>query len=140
MTPLLAGALAGTTLLFWAAAAGPVPDVAPAAGQNPAPGPRERCQVGPVSGPLQGVDPRGLSGLDPNPLVGQRWFVDPREPAWQSYVSYAHQGQTQNAGLMWRLAREPRFRWFGRWSGPDVSAKVRAYWAARARSSPAPCR
>jgi endoglucanase len=28
---------------------------------------------------------------------------------------------------MWRLAREPRFRWFGRWTGPDVSAKVRAY-------------
>jgi endoglucanase len=73
------------------------------------------------------VDPRGVSGGAPNPLVGQRWFVDPREPAWQSYVSYARHGRRDLAELMWRVAREPRFRWFGRWTGPDVAAKVRSY-------------
>jgi hypothetical protein len=151
VTPLLAGALAGATLLFWAAAtgpafaqqlpdvypdavplmptapaAGPVPDVAPAAGQNPAPGPRERCQVGPVAGPLPGVDPRGLSGLDPNPLVGQRWFVDPREPAVPLMVVMRHQGKecspTSTAG---GAAEDAATReWYDRFADGVGNARV----------------
>jgi endoglucanase len=37
---------------------------------------------------------------------------------------------------MWRLAREPRFRWFGRWTGPDTRAKVRAYLECAGRLQP----
>ena len=106
---------------------GPVPDLAPVAGQKPAPRRRQPCAGGPVAGPLAGVDPRGTSGLSPNPLRGQRWFVDPREPAWSSYVSYARHRQRHRAALMWRVAREPRFKWFGRWTGPNTRAKVRDY-------------
>lgn len=64
-----------------------------------APGPRDPCPAGPVASPVPGVDPRGLSGLEPNPLVGQRWFVDPREPAWGTYVSYARHGLRHNTGI-----------------------------------------
>jgi endoglucanase len=107
--------------------AGPVPDLAPVPGQRPAPLRRQRCGIGPLARPLPGIDPRGTSGLVPNPLRGQRWFVDPREPAWKSYVSYARHRRRHMAALMWRVAREPRFKWFGRWTGPNTSANIQSY-------------
>jgi endoglucanase len=110
-----------------APSAGPVPGVAPVAGQDPAPGRSAACAPSPVARPLLGVDARGADPAAPNPLRGQRWYVDPREPAWRSYVSYVRRGERRRANLMWRLAREPRFRWFGRWTGRDIRAKVQAY-------------
>jgi endoglucanase len=160
VTPLPAGALFAATLLFAATpgrafaqqlpdvypgavpalppapAAGPVPDLAPSAGQDPAPARSETCAIGPVAHPLPGVDPRGTSGLVPNPLRGQRWYVDPREPAWSSYVSYARRGERHRAALMWRVAREPRFKWFGRWTGSDIRAKIRSYLACAGTLQP----
>ena len=37
---------------------------------------------------------------------------------------------------MWRIAREPRFRWFGRWSTPDVGKKVADYLSCAAALQP----
>ena len=116
--------------------AGPVPDLSPVAGQLPAPRRGQSCAAGPVARPLPGVDARGTTRAAPNPLRGQRWFVDPREPAWSSYLTLLRHRQRRRATLMWRLAREPRFKWFGRWKGPDTRAKVRSYIACAGASSP----
>jgi endoglucanase len=61
-------------------------------------------------------DPRGVDPASPNPLAGQRLFVDRQQPAWRQYRWYRHTHRRYKAALMWRLAREPKFRWFGRWT------------------------
>jgi endoglucanase len=73
-----------------------------------------------------GVDARGTDPASPNPLRGLRWYVDPVEPAYRSYRTFVRKGQRHAASLMWRVAREPRFRWFGRWNRP-VGRRVRNY-------------
>jgi endoglucanase len=115
---------------------GPVPDLAPVSGQDPTPAkPRDCGTASPSTGP-PGVDARGADPASPNPLRGLRWFVDPREPAWRSYASYRRSGARRNAELMWHIAREPRFRWFGRWSTPDVRKKVADYLSCAAALQP----
>jgi endoglucanase len=67
----------------------------------------------------------------PNPLAGQSWFVERGEhPAWRSLQDYERAGRERSARLMWRIAREPKFRWFGRWSRPH---HLRDYLAAAGR-------
>ena len=85
------------------------------------------CARGTRPAALPASDPRAVDPLAPNPLRGQRWYVDPREPAWRSYVGYRRRGQRAEGCWMWRVAREPRFRWFGRWTGPDTRSNVRTY-------------
>jgi endoglucanase len=106
---------------------GPVPDVAAIPGQSRTPPPGDDCTRGTRPAAIPASDPRAVDPLAPNPLRGQRWYVDPREPAWGSYVSYTRRGQRSRAALMWRVAREPRFRWFGRWTGPDTRSNVHTY-------------
>jgi endoglucanase len=108
-------------------ALGPVPDVRAIPGQSRTPLPGDTCARGTRPAALPASDPRAVDPLDPNPLRGQRWYVDPREPAWRSYVGHRRRGQRAKAELMWRVAREPRFRWFGRWTGPDMGSNVRTY-------------
>jgi endoglucanase len=80
-------------------------------------------------------DPRGVDPASPNPLAGQRFFVDRRQPAWRQYRWYRHRHRRWAAGVMWRLAREPKFRWFGRWTH-GVRGQVRRYvHRARTRRS-----
>ena len=74
-----------------------------------------------------GVDPRGADPASPNPLVGLDFFVDRLEPAYLDWSRYTRSGDTAKADTVWRLAREPRFRWFGRFTKPDMPAKVRGY-------------
>jgi hypothetical protein len=81
---------------------------------------------------------RGREGIDPsspNPLRGLRWYVDPVEPAYRSYRTFVHKGRRHSASLMWRIAREPRFRWFGRWNSP-VGPRVRDYLHCVAAAQP----
>jgi endoglucanase len=63
-------------------------------------------------------DPRGVDPNSPNPLVGVDFFVD-REwaPAWRSYLTLRRQGRSGEAALMYKIARQPQFKWFGRWAG-----------------------
>jgi endoglucanase len=88
--------------------------VAPALAQEPGP-----------------VDPRGVDPASPNPLLGQHFFVDHQNPAWRQYTYYRRRHQAGAAAEMWKLAREPKFRWFGRWDRP-LRRRVRDY-IARAR-------
>src|SRR5215210_6854947 len=80
------------------------------------------------------VDPRGVDPASPNPLVGLRFYVDHRGPAYRQYRRYRRRGMRHRAALMWRIAKEPRFKWFGRWTrhGPALVHKVRK-WLRRAR-------
>ena len=41
------------------------------------------------------------------------------------YGPSLHKGRRHAASLMWRIAREPRFRWFGRWNQPGRPAGAR---------------
>ncbi len=74
-----------------------------------------------------GVDPRGVDPRSANPLAGLTFFVDPTEPAWLKWSRYRRTGSRGSAGLMWKIASQPRFRWFGRWTRPRMGRKVREY-------------
>jgi len=74
-----------------------------------------------------GVDPHGADPSSPNPLAGLTFFVDPTEPAWQKWHSFKRRGMTYDANLMWKVASQPRARWFGRFTRPRMKTKVRNY-------------
>jgi endoglucanase len=74
------------------------------------------------------LDVRGVDPSSPNPLVGTKWFVDRMEPAYTQWVRWKRQGQAAEADTIWRLAREPRFRWFGRFTRPHMQKKVRGFF------------
>jgi endoglucanase len=99
-----------------------LPPLSPIGGSPPTQGPG--CAGAPAT---PGVDPRGVDPRSPNPLAGVRFFVDPDEPAWYQWQAYRRRGMQREADLMWKIAREPRFRWFGRWTRPNMYLKVRKY-------------
>jgi endoglucanase len=74
-----------------------------------------------------GIDPRGVDAGSPNPLLGLRFFVDRMEPAYTQWRRWRRTGKTGKATSIWRLAREPRFRWFGRFTRPRMPKKVRGF-------------
>jgi endoglucanase len=74
-----------------------------------------------------GIDARGVDPASPNPLLGQRWFVDRMEPAYTQWVRWRRAGRTEWTSTIWRLAREPRFRWFGKFTRPRMRKKVRSF-------------
>jgi endoglucanase len=80
------------------------------------------------------TDPRGVDPASPNPLVGQTFYVDHGEPAYRQYRRYLHRGKRGRAALVWKIASQPRFKWFGKWtrSGPALVRKVRR-WLNRAQ-------
>jgi endoglucanase len=86
--------------------------------ENPSPG-----QIYPRDLDVRGADPNS-----PNPLVGSKWFVDRMEPAYMQWARWKRQGQAREADTIWRLAREPRFRWFGRFTRPHMQKKVRGFF------------
>jgi endoglucanase len=83
-------------------------------------------------------DPRGVDPASPNPLVGQHFYVDHGEPAFRQFVSYTHRGQHHRAALMWKIASQPRFKWFGKWTrnGPALVLKVRKWLGRAQRTQP----
>jgi endoglucanase len=80
-------------------------------------------------------DPRGVSPSSANPLAGLPLFVDPKQPAWRQAKWYLRTHRPGAARAMWRIAREPKFWWFGRWSN-GIRGEVRRYIGrARLRQS-----
>ena len=73
------------------------------------------------------LDVRGVDPWSPNPLVGTKYFVDRMEPAYMSWRNWMRSGESSKADTIWRLAREPRFRWFGRFTSPNMQKKVRGF-------------
>ena len=74
-----------------------------------------------------GIDPRGVDPASPNPLLGLRFFVDRMEPAYMDWAKWKRSGQTDDANTIWRLAREPRFRWFGKFTAPRMQKKIQGF-------------
>ena len=68
----------------------------------------------------QGADPDS-----PNPLAGASLYVDHEAPSWQQWQSFKNSGQTAKADLIWKIAREPKNLWFGRFTSPGFFRKVR---------------
>jgi endoglucanase len=60
-----------------------------------------------------------------NPLAGIKLFVDRDSPSWLQWESYERSGQTEQANLIWKIAREPRAVWLGRFTRPNFHVKVR---------------
>jgi endoglucanase len=62
---------------------------------------------------------------DPNPLAGLRFYVDHDSPSWNQWRAYEHAGRHSRANLVWRIAREPKSVWVGRFTKPNFHVKVR---------------
>jgi endoglucanase len=60
-----------------------------------------------------------------NPLTGVKLYVDRDSPSWQQWQAYERAGETAKANLIWRIAREPRAMWLGRFTRPNFHVKVR---------------
>ncbi len=72
-------------------------------------------------------------GTSVNPLEGAELFVDRESPAWLQWQRFQRTGETKKADLIWRIAREPRALWLGRFTRPNFAVKVnRILDAARA--------
>jgi endoglucanase len=76
---------------------------------------------------VPGVDPRGVDPSSPNPLNGLGFFVDPTEPAYRDFWDRLANEENGRARRLAKIAGTPRFRWFGRWTTPDMRDKVRDY-------------
>jgi endoglucanase len=80
-----------------------------------------------VSPPPTGaqVDPRGVDPASPNPLEGVRFFVDRESQSWRQWRAYTRAGRRDRADLIWKIAREPKGLWVGRFTRPNFALKVR---------------
>jgi endoglucanase len=54
-----------------------------------------------------------------------RLYVDPDSPSWEQWQAYERSGQQDKADLIWKIAREPRAMWLGRFTRPNFFVKVR---------------
>jgi endoglucanase len=62
--------------------------------------------------------------------------VDHESPSWQQWQALTNSGDTRKADLIWRIAREPKSLWLGKFTRPNFAVKVgRLLDAARAQSA-----
>jgi endoglucanase len=81
-------------------------------------------------------DPRGVRAAAGNPLEGLKFYVDQDSPSWLQWRAYRARGQTAKADLIWKIAREPKNVWVGRFTRPNFNFKVRRILeAARAQGA-----
>ncbi|MET0615030.1 MAG: glycoside hydrolase family 6 protein [Thermoleophilaceae bacterium] len=62
---------------------------------------------------------------DSNPLAGLQFYVDHGSPSWLEWEHLTRSGQRQKADLIWKIAREPKAVWVGRFTRPNFHVKVR---------------
>ena len=74
-----------------------------------------------------GIDPRAVDPAAPNPLLRLLLHRGSMEPAYMSWSRWKRSDQGANASTIWKLAREPRFRWFGKFTRPHMQKKVRGF-------------
>ncbi|MET0836616.1 MAG: hypothetical protein ABWY97_07540, partial [Thermoleophilaceae bacterium] len=68
----------------------------------------------------QGADPDS-----PNPLEGASLYIDQESPSMLEWQRLNNSGQTAKADLIWKIAREPKNLWLGRFTRPNFQFKVR---------------
>jgi endoglucanase len=83
--------------------------------------------VGPSAAPSAPpvADPRGVNPFSPNPLEGLEFYVDRDSPSWHQWQAYRRAGDARKADLIWKIAREPKNLWLGRFTRPNFAVKVR---------------
>jgi endoglucanase len=117
-------------LLILAAVAALVAVVpASAQDQHPVPPATRFCgQGGSPAAPSNGVDARGTNPNAPNPLAGLPLYVNKiNDPAYDQERSYQRQGHVAKAALVARIAERPRGVWFGRFTSPHFTEKVKNF-------------
>ena len=62
---------------------------------------------------------------DTNPLAGLDFYVDQGSPSWLEWEHLRRSGQGAKADLIWKIAREPKAVWVGRFTSPNFHVKVR---------------
>jgi endoglucanase len=62
-----------------------------------------------------------------NPLEGVPLFVDRESPSWHQWEAYRRTGQRREAALAWRIAREPKALWVGRYTPNPLQPEVRRH-------------
>ena len=83
---------------------------------------------GDPAAPGNGSDPRGVAVGSPNPLSGLGFYVNPiGDAAYSDMRKYERRGQRGKAALMARIADQPRGVWFGNFTRPNFTAKVRNF-------------
>jgi endoglucanase len=61
---------------------------------------------------------------DVNPLAGLSLYVDQGSPSWLEWEHLKRSGQGGKADLIWKIAREPKAVWVGRFTSPNFRVKV----------------
>jgi endoglucanase len=61
---------------------------------------------------------------DANPLAGLNFYVDHESPSWLEWQRLSRSGQSAKADLIWKIAREPKSVWVGRFTSPNFNVKV----------------
>jgi endoglucanase len=87
---------------------------------------------------LAGGAPPAPAQAPGNPLAGVRLFVDHGSPSWHQWRVYRHRGQRRKAALVWKIAREPKAVWVGRFTRPHFRKKVRRLIVAARRQGAVP--
>jgi endoglucanase len=62
---------------------------------------------------------------DQNPLAGLRFYVDRESSSMEQWRALERSGQHSRADLVWKIAREPKAVWVGRFTSPNFNVKVR---------------
>src|SRR5215213_1546260 len=73
-----------------------------------------------------------------NPLAGVPLFVDHDSPSWHQWSAYRRAGLRHRAALVWKIAREPKALWLGRFTRPHFRHKVRRLIAVARRQRSVP--
>ena len=79
-----------------------------------------------LSNAAAGEAEQGVSPQSPNPLESVKLFTDPEAPSWQTWRSFTRRGERRKADLIWKIAREPKAIWLGRFTRPNFAGKIRA--------------
>ena len=84
--------------------------------------------LGTAPAAMAGEAEQGARPATPNPLRGLQLFVDyDFHPSWDSFRRLRNQGKQREADLVYQIAREPNFRWFGYTFEKNIFQKTRLY-------------
>lgn len=119
----------------------PLAVAAPASAQTGLPAPQPKPAPARTPAPAPAPAPgrpnfRAPGANDPNPLFGQRFYVDVVEqPAAKWYRHYRNAGQNGSAALMYEIASQPIFRWIGK-TDRNPQRDTRVFLQGAAERSP----
>ena len=95
--------------------------------------------AGAISAPARTSPPAPTAAqTSGNPLEGVRLWVDKNSPSWEQWQRFERTGQKRKANLIWKIAREPKALWLGRFTSPNFRVKVQRLFDAAAADGSVP--